>query len=342
MIMNIKNSGQDYSVFIYNNSLEHLSSYISEIKPAKTLLITDSGVPQEYIDTVKNQIKITDSVILKQGETNKNLNSVQLILEKLCLNNFCRTDRILALGGGVVGDLSGFTASIYMRGIDWFNIPTTLLSQVDSSIGGKTGFDFMNHKNLIGSFYPPSSVVIDPILTKTQSKREFYSGMVEALKMAICFDINLYGKIIEFTDYSQLEQIIADSLLIKKSIVEMDEKEKGCRKLLNFGHTLGHAIELSQNNNLNHGECVAIGMLAFSSENIKKELISLYKKWEIPYKQPILINSVVDNILFDKKANSNGIETVFLSEIEKTFTKTLSITELKQLILDFDKLRLSL
>jgi 3-dehydroquinate synthase len=180
--------------------------------------------------------------VIPQGEKNKNFETYKFLLEVLSENEFTRNDCIVAVGGGVVGDISGFTASTYMRGIDFYNIPTTLLSQVDSSIGGKTAIDFYGYKNTVGAFYQPKAVVIDPDVLKTLPKRQLNNGLCESIKMAATSDKELFNLIKNGGAYDNIETVIEKSLKIKKAVVENDEKEVGLRRVLNFGHTVGHAV----------------------------------------------------------------------------------------------------
>lgn len=327
-----------YDIYIGNGEFSNISSYLLPYNN-KTLLVTDDGIPSEYINTLETLVPLTDKVYLSHGEENKNQQSVFKILDCLCNNKFRRCDRIIALGGGVVGDLAGFAASVYMRGIEFINIPSTLLSQVDSSVGGKTGFDFNGHKNLIGTFYPPSKVIIDPELCRTQNNRDLYSGMMEALKMGLCYDESLVDDIENYSGIADLEKIIVKSVSVKKSVVEKDEKDRGVRKTLNFGHTVGHAIELECDYELLHGECVAIGMLAVASEDIKKRLIDIYQKFGIPYNYSFNLKSILNNLLYDKKSDSDGIELVFLSEYQNPCTKIIPYFQLSEFLDNFNESR---
>ncbi|MDO5479698.1 MAG: 3-dehydroquinate synthase family protein, partial [Clostridia bacterium] len=213
-----------------------------------------------------------------QGEENKNFETYKTVLSALTENGFTRTDCVVAVGGGVVGDLAGFAASSYMRGIDFYNIPTTVLSQIDSSIGGKTAIDFYGYKNIIGAFHQPKKVIIDADVTKTLTKRQIVSGLAEAVKMAATSDKELFS-IFENGDYEEhFDEIIEKSLMIKKAVVEEDVDEKGLRKVLNFGHTVGHAIESNAGlGRFYHGECVALGMLYMADKEAKERIINVLK-----------------------------------------------------------------
>ena len=225
----------------------------------KTLIVTDSGVPKEYAEHICKACKDYSLVCIEQGEESKNFDNLKMLCEVMLKEQFTRKDCVVAVGGGVVGDLAGFAASCYMRGIDFYNIPTTLLSQVDSSVGGKTAIDLCGVKNIVGAFYQPKAVLVDPDVLATLSEEQFACGAAEIIKMAATFDAELFDFIEKNSIKSQLEEIIARALKIKARVVEEDERESNLRKVLNFGHTLGHGIESVTG--LLHGQCVALGLL---------------------------------------------------------------------------------
>ena len=229
---------------------------------------------------------------------------------------FSRTDAIVAVGGGVVGDLAGFVASTYMRGIDFYNIPTTVLSQVDSSIGGKVAIDFEGYKNIVGSFYPPKAVVIDSETLKTLPERQISNGLAEAVKMSVTSNAELFELFEKEDIYFNIDRIIEESLKIKKYVVECDEKETGIRKILNFGHTIGHAIE-SENSfkNLYHGECVALGMLFMCSFDVRNRLIKVLQKLNLPTSIDIEVSGLIDLIKLDKKSAGDSITLIYSDKI---------------------------
>ncbi|MBO7374370.1 MAG: 3-dehydroquinate synthase, partial [Lachnospiraceae bacterium] len=235
----------------------------------KVLIVTDDGVPSEYSKTIAEQCKDSALVVIKQGEESKNFDNFLLLQKTMLENGFSRKDCAIAIGGGVIGDLTGFAASCYMRGIDFYNIPTTVLSQVDSSVGGKTAVDFMGVKNIVGTFYQPKKVLIDPEVLDTLSDRQKSNGLVEAIKMAATFDATYFEQFEKAGGIGGLniDEIIGKAITLKADVVEKDEKEAGLRKVLNFGHTLGHGIEVSTD--LLHGESVGIGMLAMCDDEVK-------------------------------------------------------------------------
>lgn len=240
----------------------------------KVCIVTDSTVADLYAGEVADLLKsYFNQVIIHSfpaGEESKNLETVNKLYEDLIINHFDRSDFLIALGGGVVGDLTGFTAATYLRGIDFIQVPTTLLSQVDSSIGGKTGVDYLQFKNMIGAFYQPRLVYINLEVLKTLPKGQIVSGMGEILKHGLIKDkiyfswITAHQKEIDGLDLAVMEELIARSCNIKREVVERDPKEKGERALLNFGHTIGHAIEKLSDFKLYHGECVGLGAIAAS------------------------------------------------------------------------------
>lgn len=331
MIINVKTSTNNYDVIILKNSLKEAYKYMDLNK--KVLIITDSGVPTKYVDTLKSQCLNPFVYIIKQGESSKNITNYQKIIEFMILNDFTRKDVIVALGGGVVGDLSGFVAATFNRGITFYNIPTTLLSQVDSSIGGKTAIDFNNIKNVIGAFYPPTKVLIDSTTLTTLSKRQLHSGLVEALKMSITSNEKLFELIANSNNlYEDIDKIVYEALLIKKDVVEKDEKESSLRKILNFGHTIGHAIESYYNMELLHGECVGLGMLYMVSNDLKEKIKTVLKKYELITSIDANKEKILSIIKHDKKASGDNIDIIFVSKIGSYEIKTIKIEKIKELL----------
>lgn len=282
----------------------------------KVLLVTDTGVPKNYVMAVAAQCREAHIVTVPMGEESKSFESYQMLLKVLLDASFTRHDCVVAVGGGVVGDLSGFAAASYMRGIDFYNIPTTLLSQVDSSIGGKVAIDFEGVKNIVGAFYQPRGVLIDPDLLQTLDKRQLSAGLAEAVKMAATSDAELFAL---FETAKKLEDIleivIERSLLVKRAVVERDPEEKGLRKVLNFGHTLGHAIESYHMGKLLHGECVALGMLPMCADEVRVRLEKVLKKCKLPTKVKGDPEKIVAFALHDKKGTADGVSVVFVPEI---------------------------
>ncbi len=314
MIINVKTSSGSYDITLKRKALDEVNNILN-IK-GKALIVTDSGVPKEYAETVAGQIENSLIYTFEQGEKSKNFETYSALLKTLAENNFDRGDCVIAVGGGVTGDMAGFTASTYMRGIKFYNIPTTLLSQVDSSIGGKTAIDFLGYKNLVGAFYQPSAVIIDPEVLKTLPKRQFNNGLCESIKMAATSDSELFNLLEENNAEEIIDTVIEKSLLIKKQVVEEDEKETGLRKVLNFGHTIGHAIEtVTGLDELYHGECVALGMMFMAKGEAKKRIENLLIKNDLPTKYEFNIEKVYEALHHDKKSAGSGVNVVTTNKI---------------------------
>lgn len=331
MKLTVKTLMGDYNIVIERGSINYLSEYCNTDK--KALIVTDSGVPFEYAKAVSEQFKNNIIKVIPQGEKSKSFDTYKELLEVLNENAFTRADCIVAVGGGVVGDLSGFTAATYMRGIDFYNIPTTLLSQVDSSIGGKTAIDFGGYKNTVGAFYQPKAVIIDPDVLKTLSKRHFNNGLAESIKMAATSDRDLFELIENNNAEDIIDTVIERSLKIKKAVVEEDEKELGLRKVLNFGHTAGHAIETAAGlSDYLHGECVSMGMLAFSSHSVRERLIKVLTKYNLPVKFDFPSDEILSSLRHDKKAKGDGVNVVFVNDIGSFEFKFLLFNELEKTV----------
>lgn len=290
----------------------------------RVLIITDSGVPIDYAKQVAQQCKCPSILTVEQGEQSKSLKVYEMIISVMLEKNFSRSDCVVAVGGGVVGDLAGFVASSYMRGVDFYNIPTTLLAQVDSSIGGKTALNFRSVKNIIGAFYPPKAVLIDTDVLKTLPKRQFACGMAEAIKMSLTCDKELFELIENDGD---TEEIIRRAILIKKGITEKDEKESGLRRVLNFGHTIGHGIE-SVKKELFHGECVALGMLPVCSDSVRARLVPVLERYNLLVEIDIDKNELYKAMLHDKKADGETVTEIFVDEIGSYEMKKISLRKL--------------
>ena len=317
----------------------------------KTLIISDDGVPQKIVKKVITICKPSTQVfniILQHGEKAKSIQNFQKILNFLADNNFDRTDLIIAVGGGVVGDISGYVASSYLRGIQFIQIPTTLLAQVDSSVGGKTAINISAGKNLVGAFYNPKGVIIDTSVLKTLPSREFKAGLAEVIKYALIQDKSLfttlkkcYEKILSM-EHKIIEEIIFLSIQNKAMIVTKDEKENGIRAILNFGHTFGHAIEAhSQYKKILHGEAVAKGMLIASKIshleghiskrylNAIQDLLEMYK-FDLSSSQ-YQYEDLKPFIFRDKKVRSGKLNIVLLGGPSKAIiTSSFNSNNLKE------------
>lgn len=304
----------DYDIVIEPGVLQDAGRYLPH--DGKLLIVTDDGVPPAYAAALKSVSASPTLVTLPAGEATKSVASYAMLLETMLSAGFSRSDAVVAVGGGVVGDLAGFAASTYMRGIDFYNIPTTLLSQVDSSIGGKTAIDLAGAKNVVGSFYVPSRVLIDPTLLDTLPSRELRAGLAEVIKMAATSDAALFSLLETTGDLrAALPTIIHRSLLIKKNVVENDLREKGLRRVLNFGHTVGHAIESATQGALKHGECVAIGMLPMSGKEAGARIAALLEKYGLPTSADVTAADILTNLTNDKKRSGTHITAVWVDEI---------------------------
>ncbi len=312
MIIPVSLGEASYDIVLLRGALNNLNEYLDLNR--RVLIVTDTGVPSEYLRTVLSQCKSGYSVSIEEGEKSKSLDNYKTLLSILVKKGFTRTDCVIALGGGVCGDLAGFVAASYMRGIDFYNIPTTFLSQVDSSIGGKVAVDFMGVKNIVGAFYQPKCVVIDPEVLKTLDKRQLSAGIAESIKMAATFDKELFNLISDTDNFMRDADIIIEkSLKIKRDVVENDPKEKNLRKVLNFGHTVGHAIESSKG--LLHGECVGLGMIPMSEGNAREKIIACLKKYDLPVTVDTDADTLAPYIFHDKKMAGDEITVIYCKEI---------------------------
>ena len=333
---------------IIEKEFQSLTEEIRKLDTAnrKLCIITDSIVGSIYLEEVTKLLeplcKQVISFTFQSGEERKNLTTVNDIYRFLIEQNFDRKDMLVALGGGVVGDMTGFVAATYLRGIDFIQVPTSLLAQLDSSIGGKTGVDFEQYKNMIGAFKMPKLVYINLHTLTTLDDRQFFNGFAEAMKHGLIRDAIYYEWMLSNMyeicerDLEVLEELVYKSCQIKKVIVEKDPTEQGDRALLNFGHTIGHAIEKYKNFTLQHGECVALGCIAAAYISWKKQLISRDEYYEVrdmfvPFNLPISIEDVnVDEIIkitkSDKKMEEGLLKFILLKKIGKAVIDK-SVTE---------------
>lgn len=318
-----------YDIVMERGVLKRLAQMIDVER--KVLLVSDSKVPAQWVDLVKSQCPHCYVKIVPAGEASKSFAVWEELLSYMLENRFLRSDLVIALGGGVVGDLAGFAAACYMRGIDFVNIPTTTLAQIDSSIGGKTAINAGGVKNNIGAFYQPRKVLIDFDTLSTLPRRHYLNGLVEALKAGLIYDPALFS-LFENGDIDEhLEEIIYRSLCMKKDVVEQDERESGLRKILNFGHTIGHAIEgYYHMEEYLHGECVAMGMLYFiEDDELRERTAAILRRMGVPSDAPYEKEDVYRRLSADKKALHEGISVVTVKTLGKAEIKTLSYDEIK-------------
>lgn len=325
---------RSYSIIIEKGLINRVSEEIRKVyKGKKIFIITDDNVNKYYGDKISNELKGSDFEVkllsLKPGEETKNFNTLPIVYNELLDFNLTRSDLIIALGGGVIGDLAGFVASTYLRGVDFVQIPTSLLAQVDSSVGGKVAVDLDRGKNLVGSFYHPKCVLIDPEVLNTLEDRFFIDGMAEVIKYGCIKDKEFFDYLEKMENNKQLinnmEVVIHKCCDIKRQVVENDEKDKGERMLLNFGHTLGHAIEQYYNyTKYSHGEGVAIGMYVISKISEEKGLTKkgtsqrikdILVKYNLPYELDVNIEETLEAINLDKKKLGNDLNIIILKEI---------------------------
>ena len=336
MIIPLQLENESYDIVLERGALKQAGALLDLNR--NVLVVTDDGVPASYAKTVADQCRSAKIVTIPQGEASKNFTEFRHLLSEMLNASFTRSDCVVAVGGGVVGDLSGFAAACYMRGIDFYNIPTTLLSEVDSSIGGKTAIDLDGVKNIVGAFYQPKKVLIDPDTLKTLDPRQFAAGMAEAVKMAFTCDKSLFERIKNSSNLTEdLETIIAGALQIKKEVVEQDPKEAGLRKVLNFGHTIGHGIESFYEGAMLHGECVALGMLPMCSDRARKELMPVLEQLHLPVRLEASAEEILPFVLHDKKRGAEGISTVFVEEPGSFVFQTLSPEEIANRLQSFLK-----
>ncbi len=360
----VKTNTEKYSIIIGRNLIYNLSNIFKKnsINFKKCLLVLDKNIPNRYVKQISKSLKRFEvyKLVYNANEKNKNQKNVNKILDLLLKKNFSRDDCLISIGGGITGDVAGFAASLFKRGLKFVNIPTTLLSQVDSSVGGKTGINTFQGKNLIGSFYQPKIVISDVDFLKSLPFREIVCGYAEIVKHALISNKKFYDFLDKNVDEILklkspiIEKSIYQSCKVKKSIVEKDEKEKNLRKILNFGHTFAHAYEASLNfsKKLNHGEAVILGMKSALEFSHNKRLIN-FKEFDSAIKHlnnshfPISIqnyftikkiNQIVSFMMRDKKNNSKNIKLMLIKKIggpiiEKEFSEvTIKIFLKKKLI----------
>lgn len=294
----------------------------------KVLVVTDAGVPEEYAEKVAAQCKNAVVLTVPEGEGSKSFPVLEKLLVKMLEEGFTRRDCVVAVGGGVVGDLSGLAAALYMRGVDFYNVPTTLLSQADSSIGGKTAIDLAGIKNSVGVFRQPKKVLIDPETLKTLPARQIAAGYAEIVKAGLIADAALFS-LFETGEVDPVEALYR-ALSVKKSVVEQDERESGLRRILNFGHTVGHGIESVTG--LYHGECVALGMIPTCAPAVRERLIPVLTRLGLPTSVKADPDKVYAALLHDKKAADGKITVVRVNEPGSCELIPLSPEELRDYV----------
>jgi len=318
------NTGAPYTIYIENGILEKVGAYTRELTKAQTaVLVTDDIVDALYAERAEKSLQEAGCQTLKfvfpNGEASKNLRVYGEILEFLAEHRVTRTDCIVALGGGVVGDMAGFAAATYQRGIDFVQVPTTLLSCVDSSVGGKTAVDLSAGKNLVGAFYQPRAVLCDPETLHTLSEQIFADGMAEVIKYGAIFSREFFDFLAQNDAKENIETVIERCVTFKRDVVEKDERDLGLRGLLNFGHTLGHAVEASSHFSVSHGSAVAIGMVlmargayrcGITNADCTEEIIRVLKKYHLPTETEFSAAELYSHALSDKKRDGGKITLI--------------------------------
>ncbi len=321
-------SDRSYNIIVKRGSLQQASAHGDFNR--KVLILSDVNVPKEYIQCLQAQCKQAHLFFVRGGEASKSVQDWQAVLSHMLELGFDRGDCVAAVGGGVVGDLGGFVAASYMRGIDFFQFPTTTLSQIDSSIGGKVAINLAGAKNVVGAFHQPKLVVIDPDTLETLDKRHWANGMAEALKTGLIGSSEVLQLMEEEDIEKCYEEILCLCLRYKKMIVECDETEQGDRKLLNFGHTIGHGIEAalqqhSKEEVLLHGECVALGMLPMITDaSLRARVKTVMKKLHLPLSHMANTQEILPYIFSDKKRKGDVFTVVRVQKPGLGYLDTVS------------------
>lgn len=344
--------GYEYFVHIQDGIIDKIGSMIKDIFKGKRIcIITDGNVDKFYGSTVENSLKGEGfevyKIVVEPGEKSKSFETLMGLYDKLIDFKITRSDLIVALGGGVVGDLSGFCAATYLRGIHFVQIPTSLLAQIDSSIGGKVAVDLPRGKNLVGSFYHPKAVFIDPNVLRTLDRRYLNDGMGELIKYSLIRDREMFKRLMEIEDYEELYRSF-DSLIyrccdIKRDIVERDEHDNGERMILNFGHTIGHSIEkLKGYSGISHGEAVAEGMYeitkssernGLTKEGTAEKIKVLLNKYGLQAESCLPINEeLIESMAVDKKNRGNNINLILIKDIGESFIHKIPREEISSFL----------
>jgi 3-dehydroquinate synthase len=321
-----------YPIYLERGILSHIGERVDLNR--KVFVLTDDGVPQQYLKTVLDQCPKGYAETVRRGEGAKSFPVYEHLCARLLALGFTRRDLVISLGGGVVGDLGGFVAATYMRGIDFVGIPTTTLSQIDSSVGGKMAINLDGVKNIIGAFHQPRAVFIDGDTLATLPPRHYANGLAEALKMGLILDpeiVNLF----EQPDYAaHVNEIIYRAVAAKARIVEIDETEQGARKSLNFGHTIGHGIEsAAQLSGLLHGECVALGMLYFLTDPaLVARVQAILRRLCLPTEVQIDREAVFAAMAHDKKGDGDKVTVVKVDRVGHYILEKMSYDALRALL----------
>lgn len=336
-------TGRSYSIYIEHGIISDAGKYVRAVSEAvRAVVVSDSNVAPIYSGTVIDSLEKngfeTSLFVFEAGEQSKRLSTIEKMYEFFFEHNITRSDIVVALGGGVTGDMAGFAAASYLRGIDFVQIPTSLLSQVDSSVGGKTGVDLPGGKNLVGAFWQPRTVLIDPDTLNTLPPVFFSDGMGEVIKYGCIRSKKLFERLEKENARDIIDDIIYECVSIKRDVVEHDERDTGERAILNFGHTFGHAIEkLGNYGGLTHGQAVAVGALMLTRITEEKGITesgsasrieALLKKNGMPTEVDFSLDDILAATRGDKKSTGRSLNFIFLTGIGNCFIEKLPIAEI--------------
>lgn len=338
--ISVKTSGGRYDVAIGHGARMALSDAISRIGASRACVVSDSTVAHLHWDKLRPLLPSGSAFVeFPAGERSKTPETLLAVLGALADNGLTRNDVVVALGGGVTGDVAGFAASVYLRGVFVIQMPTTLLAAIDSSVGGKTGVDLSQGKNLMGSFWQPSAVICDTEFLETLPQENFQDGVAEALKCGVIGDAELFDMLEECEDCRPIvDEVISRCVALKAGFVERDEFDRGERALLNFGHTIGHAVELASGYGISHGRAVGIGMVqmtryaerrGFCSGDLSARIAAALKRHGLPTECDYAWSDLRNGVLHDKKRVASGIRIVYPEKIGKCVGRIVSPEELE-------------
>lgn len=340
--LSLQGSNSTSDIYIGAGVFQQTAKRVAEkFKPARIHVVTDSNVAPLYLKELCAEFPLNiTTTIIPAGEEHKNLDTVAGIYADMSEAELTRSDLVIALGGGVVGDITGFAAATYLRGIHVCQIPTTLLSQVDSSVGGKTGVDLPQGKNLVGAFYQPELVMIDTDILNSLPERIFNDGMAEVIKYGCISNPTILELIAEPDFKSNMEQIVYESVRIKRDVVQQDEHDTGLRMILNFGHTIGHAAEkVGHFTELSHGQAVAIGMVqaaklgaALGEADLTEQIVAACTAHDLPTELPYPTEDIYTALLHDKKRMADTMNFILVHPLGKAVIHKIPLEQLHQLI----------
>lgn len=342
-------TGRPYSIYIERGLVNNVGSFVRQVsKAVRAVIVSDSNVAPIYADRVKSSLEAegisTSLFVFPAGEQSKRLSTIEKMYTAFSDAGITRSDIIVALGGGVTGDMAGFAAASWLRGVDFVQIPTSLLSQVDSSVGGKTGVDLPAGKNLVGAFWQPSVVLIDPDTLDTLPEKFFRDGLGEVVKYGCIRSESLFDRLERENARDVIDEIILECVSIKRDVVENDERDTGERAILNFGHTFGHAIEkLGDYSAMTHGEAVSAGAIlltelteakGLTEGGTAKRLKALLEKYGLPCSVPYSLPEIIRATRGDKKSSGNSLSFVILDRIGSCYVKKLPVEGLEEYLLN--------